>query len=156
MEAAHGCQALYHIGPLGGVGLGGNALITVAGGAGLAGINAGDDQQLVADLLLEGSKTGNILQHGVLPVRGAGTDDQEHPGVLSRKDVRDLFVPPGLGGHTLSRQRDGLLDLLGGGKLPEKLHIGQGVHGLILPFCFKSFSHYSTENLTMQRIYVIK
>ena len=122
-----------------GVGLGGDALVAVAGGAGLAGIDAGDDQKLIFHLLLKGDKAVDIVQHRILPVRRTRADDEEHPGVLTREDVGNLYIPPGLGGDAVGGQGDGLLDLLGGGELPKQFHICQGVHGLIRPFCIGCF-----------------
>ena len=62
------------------------SLVAVSCGPGLIGINAGNDKDLVLDLLPQRDKPGNIIYNAVFVVRGAGTDDQGELVALAGKD----------------------------------------------------------------------
>ena len=123
MHMPHGDQALDHIGLLRGVRLGGDALIAVAGGAGLIGVNPGHHQNLILDLFLNGNQPMDILQHRILPIRRAGADNQQDSIILAGKNICNLLVALCLGRCPFFGQGNGLLHLFRRGKLPEKFHV---------------------------------
>ena len=49
-------------------------LVAVSGRPGLVRVNAGNDQNLVTDLLPQRHEPGNVVDHALLVIRGAGTD----------------------------------------------------------------------------------
>ena len=105
------------------VGLVQHALVAHALGAGLVGVHPGYDHQTVPDLLFHLRKPVHVVQHGVLPVSGAGPDDQQQPVVPARQDVRDLPIPRRLPApHFLP---DGIVpqQFLGKRHLPHKFHL---------------------------------
>ena len=108
------------------VGLVQEALVALAGGAGLVGVDPGNQDQLFPHLLLQARQPGAVFQHRILPVGGAGADDEGHPAAPPRKNVRQLPVPPPLdlrqgGGQGVAR-----LDLLRHGEPAFEVHIFHG------------------------------
>ena len=53
-----------------------HALVAHALGAGLVGIDPGNDEKLFADLTVHFRQAGHVFQHRVFPVGGTGADDQ--------------------------------------------------------------------------------
>ena len=96
MQAADGHQAAQHIRAAGGVALMQHSLVADARSAGLVGVNAGNDDNLILHFFLQGTQAGNIVQHRVFPVGGAGADDQQQLVAFSRKDLADFFIVFGL------------------------------------------------------------
>ena len=96
MQVAHRQNTTGHIRFLGGVGLMEHALVPVTGGAGLVGVNAGDQQQLVLYLLLHRAQAVDIFQHRVLAVGRTGPDDQNQAVIFTGKDFLDLLIALGL------------------------------------------------------------
>ena len=86
VQAADGDDALQHVGLLAGVGLVEHPLVAGTVGAGLIGVDPGDDAVLVLHLLLQGDKAADIVHHAVLPVGGAGADDEHQPPVTAVED----------------------------------------------------------------------
>ena len=126
VEAADGDDALQHVHILLGVGLVQEALVAVAGGPGLVGVDTGDQDQTVIDFLLQLRQTLAVIHHGVFPVGGAGADDQHHLVALAGENVGDLLVTGGLHGGQLGGQGVALLDLHGDGELSLEVHISHG------------------------------
>ncbi len=108
----HRDQAGLQVGAFLGVGLVGDALVPVAVGAGLVGVDAGHQHQLVRHLLLHAGQAADIFADGVLIVGRAGADDHQEfvrpagdrrgdlgvPGRLDRPAVFRKGVPrPDLG-----------------------------------------------------------
>ena len=123
MQLADGDDARQQVLALFRVGLVQHALVAHALGAGLVGVHPGYDHQTVPDLLFHLRKPVHVVQHGVLPVSGAGPDDQQQPVVPARQDVRDLPIPRRLPApHFLP---DGIVpqQFLGKRHLPHKFHL---------------------------------
>ena len=107
-------DALEHIGLVLGIRLVQQALVAVARRPGLVGVDPGDDQDLVFDLLLDPGQPLQIIHDADLIVRGAGSDDQEELIAPAGKDLPDLRVSlffdrahgPGQGVHLLDLHRD--------------------------------------------------
>ena len=101
-----------------------HALVAYTLGAGLVGIHPGHDEQLLIDLMVHFREAGHVFQHSVFPVRGAGADDQEQTGILSRQYIGDFPVPVFLDGLDGGIRGVIPLDLLGKGHLADKFHRG--------------------------------
>ena len=63
VQGADGNNALEQVGRDARIGLMQHALITVAHGSGLVGIDAGNDQNFILDLLLHACKATDIIKH---------------------------------------------------------------------------------------------
>ena len=74
MQAAYRHQALEKIGTGNGVGLMQHALVAGTCSAGLIGIDAGHYHNLVCNLVLKGTQTEDIIEHGILAVGRAGAN----------------------------------------------------------------------------------
>src|SRR5699024_7205469 len=104
---AHGDEAGCEVGAFLGVGLVGDALVAVAVGARLVGVDAGHKHKPVGDLLLHLRKPADIFEHGVLPVGRARADHDEELVRFAGDDVADggvlrlLDGPPLLGKRVL-------------------------------------------------------
>ena len=126
VEAADGDDALQHVHILFGIGLVQQALVAVAGGAGLVGVDTGDQDQTVFHLLLQARQSLAVIHHRIFPVCGAGADDQHHLVALAGENVGDLLVTGGLDGGQLGGQGIPFLDLHGDGELSLEVHISHG------------------------------
>ena len=102
---------------------GNDALVAVARGAGLVGVDARDDENLVRHLVLYLAKLLDVRKHRVAMVRRAGPDDQQKAVALTVENRLNLLVALALDrGHGVG---DGvlLLHVLGNRELSEKLHV---------------------------------
>ena len=139
VQAADGNDALQHIGGFSGVGLVQKTLIAVAGGAGFVGVDPGNQNQLVRHRLLQFGQPLAVFQHRVLPVGGAGADDQHHFAAFSGENVGNFLVPAGFDLRKFGGQGVLLLDLLGNGQFALEIHIlHDGVLSLFVAFTFSS------------------
>ena len=91
MKLSYGYNAAEHIGLGLRIGLMKKALVSVAGGAGLVGVNSRNDKNLVLYLLRQPCKAGYVIEYGDGIVGRAGTYNQYKTVVLSRKDAFDLL-----------------------------------------------------------------
>ena len=123
MHLADGDQPLEHVRLTVGIGLVQHALVPVAGGAGLVAVNAGDDEDRVLHPLLQCPEPRRVLQHGVLPVGGAGADEQHQPLILPGDDGAYLPVVFLLLPRQLLRDGVHVLDGLWGGQLTFEFHV---------------------------------
>ena len=98
MQLTDGYDAVGQILFLFRVGLMKHPFVACTAGARLVGVNTGNDQQTVFDLLVHAGQAVHVFHHGVLPVRGARADQQQQTVILSRKDIGDLPIPPVLDG----------------------------------------------------------
>ena len=112
METADGDNASQHVRLFAGVGLVEHPLIAGAVGAGLVGVDPGDDEKFVLHLILHRDQAVDVVHHTVLAVGGAGADDQHQPSVPTVQNGAHLLHP--------GQARGG--DLLGQGKLLFDLH----------------------------------
>ena len=87
MQLADSDDAGQHILFLFGIRLVQHAFVPYTLGAGLVGIDPGNDQEFFLYLLIQFRQAVHVFQHGVFPVRGAGPDDQQQAGILSRQHV---------------------------------------------------------------------
>ena len=100
--------------------------IALTGGAGLAGIDPGDNDDLILYLFLYLCKAADVIEDGVLPVRGAGTDDKDKLIGAGLKNSFDLFIPGGFDSGELRRKGIHLLGFKRDGKFSFKIHIHGG------------------------------
>ena len=124
MELADGNDAGQHILFLFRIRLVEHALIAYALGAGLIGVNPGNNEELFADLMVHFREAGHIFQDSVFPVRRAGADEEQHTGILAGQDIGDFPVPVLLDFLNGDIGRVIPLDLLGKGHLADKFHGG--------------------------------
>ena len=137
VQAANGDDTLQHIGGFSGVGLVQKPLIAVAGGAWLVGVDPGNQNQLVRHRFLQFCQPLAVFQHRVLPVGGAGADDQHHFAAFSGENVGNFLVPAGFDLRKFGGQGILLLDLLGDRQLALENHIlHDGVLSLSVDFTF--------------------
>ena len=83
---------LEHIRPLLRIRLVEQALVAVSGRSRLIRIYPRNDQDPVLHFFLHSGEPLHIVEHAVLVVRGAGSDDQQELVALSREDLLDLRV----------------------------------------------------------------
>ena len=114
VELADGDDALVEVGLLLRIRLVHHALVAVAGGAGLVGVDSGDEDEPVLHLFLYLCQTVHIITDRVLAVRGAGPHDHQELVAVSRKYVADLLVSLCFQCRQLRGQRELLLDLVRG------------------------------------------
>ena len=88
----------------------GHALVPDAGRAGLVGVDAGDDDDPVLDLILHLREPADIVADRVLVMGRAGADDQQKFVVLPGKDRLDLLVAFFLDDRQVHRKRHCLED----------------------------------------------
>ena len=137
VELADGDDALVEVGLLLRIRLVHHALVAVAGGAGLVGVDPGDQNQLVRHRFLQFGQPLAVFQHRVLPVGRAWTDNQHHFAAFSGENVGNFLVPAGFDLRQLGGQGILLLDLLGDGQLAFENHIlHDGVLSLSVDFTF--------------------
>ncbi len=106
-----------------------------AGGAGLAGINAGNDQDFVRHLLLHLCQAVDIVNHRILPIRRTRADHQQQLVALAADNGGDLLIPLVLVGSQLRSQGHLFFQLLRNGQLANKVHMIHFIkilHGLYL------------------------
>ena len=137
VQAADGDDALQHIGGFPGVGLVEKTLVAVAGGAGLVGVDPGNQNQLVRHRFLQFCQPLAVFQHRVLPVGGAGADDQHHFAAFSGENVGNFLVPAGFDLRKFGGQGVLLLDLLGNGQFALENHI---LHDGVLSLLFSVYA----------------
>ena len=128
MHLPHGDEPCHEIGLFLGIGLVDDALVALPGGAGLVGVDSGNQYQLVLHLVVHLRKAAYVVADGVLVVCGTGADDDQELVASPGDDVPDLRVPllfcPGepLGERVL------LTDLVGSGQFLYKFK----THGIFL------------------------
>ena len=123
MELTDGHDALVHIGLGVGVGLVEHTLVALTRGAGLVGVDAGDDDDLIGYLLLNSAEAGNVFQHRLAVVGGAGSDDQHELVRAAVEYGADALVALGLDPGHAGGQRELLLYILGDGELSVEIHL---------------------------------
>ena len=101
MQLADGDDALEHIGSFVGVGLVEHALVAVAGGAGLIGIDTGDDHHAILHALLYAAQSADVIEYRLAVVGRAGADDEQEFIRFAAEDGCDLGVSFGLDGGKL-------------------------------------------------------
>ena len=105
------------------IGLMEHALVSSSGSAGLVGIDTGDDDDLVLDLVLDGTQASYVVEHRILPVCGTRADNKYQLVGLTAQNVTDLLVIKFLGFQPLVRGRIHFLYFLGVEKLPLENHV---------------------------------
>ena len=139
MQLPDGDEALEHIRLMLRVRLVQHTLVALAGGAGLIGIAAGDDENFILHLLLHPAQPLHIVQHTVRMVGRAGTDDQQQALVLAGEDIFQLNIPLFKAASHLPGEGIHLLHLGGDGELAHEFHVhkafllGQKVEAIICP-----------------------
>ena len=110
-----------------GVGLGirlmEHALITLTGGSGLVGVDPGNQNEFIGNLLIQSAESGDVFQNWFFMICRAGTDDQQEFIGFTFKDFADLSVPLSLYSYHSFAERELLFDFLGDGKLSLEIHI---------------------------------
>ncbi len=122
MHVADGLDALEQI--VGGLGVGvvEQALVAGALGAGFVGVDARDDDELVLDLVGNLGQAVHVLEHRVLAIGRAGTDDEHLAAILAGEDLGDLGIKRLLLGGKLGGERHLLADLHRDGQLALEIH----------------------------------
>ena len=123
VEPPDGDDTLQHVLLALRVGLVQQAFVALSGGPGLVGVDPGDQNEPVADLLLQSRQPGAVVQHRVLPVGGAGADEEHQPIRAAGENLCDLPVPHRLGPGEKLGQGIAFLDLLGDRELAVEVHI---------------------------------
>ena len=139
MQLAHGDDASEGVGLASGVGLMHQALVALARGAWLVGVDARNDHYLVFDLFLHRDKAAHVIHHAVLVVGGARADDQHDTGVLARENALKLGAALADGFSHFVGKRIHLLSFHGDGQLTVKDHIH---NGLFLSCSVIGISHF--------------
>ena len=140
MELPGGNNALEEVGRSVGIGLVDKPLVAVSGRPGFVRVNAGNDQNLVLNLLPQRHEPGNVVDHALLVIRRAGTDDQDELFAVAGEDrleLRDRSL------HCISHiagQRIHLLGLHGDWKFPLEIHVH---HSFVLLIGSKSDHHFN-------------
>ena len=98
------------------VGIVQQALVAGALGARLVGVDARDDEQALADALLQLGQAGHVVEHGVLAIGRTGADDEYAAAVLAAKDGGNFGVECTLGLDEVGAQGHLLADVLGYGQ----------------------------------------
>ena len=70
-----------------------DSFVTIAGGAGLIGINPGNENQLIFYLISELGKAVYIFADGILVVCGAGTDNHQKFITFAGENLTNLQIP---------------------------------------------------------------
>ena len=128
VQLTDGNDALVHIGLGIGIGLMKHALISLSRGSRLVGIDTGNDDDLILDLILYLAKTGNILQHRLAVICGARTDDQKEFIRFAFKYRTDLLISCGLHRFHFIGKRIFFFNLLRDRELSLEIH----THGVYL------------------------
>ena len=68
------------------------AFVAFSGGAGLVGVNSGDQDALVGDLVIDCGKAVNIVTDRIFVVGAAGTDDDKKLVAFSSNDFLDFSI----------------------------------------------------------------
>ena len=123
MKLPNGNDACQHVFFLFRIRLVEHPLVTDPLGTGLVGIDTGNEEQLVLDLLLHLCQTVHVIQNGVLAVSGARTDDQKELVALSGEDICDLAVPFFFCSPDVIRNRELFFEILRIGQFPDKFHL---------------------------------
>ena len=122
VHVANGADAGEQIGLTVGVGLMEHAHVAQAQRAGLVGIEARDEDELVSHLFLGLGQTGAVLEHGVLAVGRAGADDDELARVRAVHNGRNCSVKGNFALFCLHRHRHLGLDVLRVGQAALEFH----------------------------------
>ena len=107
-----------------------HAFVAGAFRPGFVGVDAGDDEDPVADFLLYAREACHIVEDGILPVRRTGSDHEEKFVLFAAEDVGDLLVALFLDGPDLVGDGKFLLQLLRDRKAADEFHLH--FHGLYL------------------------
>ena len=108
-----------------------HTLVAVARGTGLTGIDTGNDEDLILNLFLNLSESGNVVKNAVFVVRGAGTDDESELVGFACKDFFDFNVSCFLDRGQFVRDRVHCFDLLRNREFTDEFHI----HNDLPSFC---------------------
>jgi hypothetical protein len=100
-----------------------HTLVALTCGAGLIGIDAGDDDDLIGYLLLDSAETGNICKDGLAVVGRARADDQDELVRATVEHGTDAFIQGGLDLYHMGGERILLFDILGDGELSVEIHL---------------------------------
>ena len=134
VQAAYRHKSAKHIGRCVRVALVEHPLIPDTGRARLVGVNAGDYKDLILHLFLHLAQTHDIIEHGVLAVGGAGTDDKYKAVVITGEHAAYLGIVFRLFLFHLLGEGIHIHDLLGGGKSAFEFHI----HNITSPFIYQN------------------
>ncbi len=93
VHLTHGDQAAHKVGFFLRIRLADDPFVALTGGAGLVGVNPGDQDQLVLHLFVDAGEPADIIADGVLVVGRTGADDDQEFIAFSGDDVTDLGVP---------------------------------------------------------------
>ena len=115
VHLSHRHQSCKKVRLLLGIRLMDDPLVALTGGAGLVGVDSGDQDQLVLHLLADLGQTIHIITDRILIVCGAGADDHQKLAAFSGEYGSDLCVSPGLHFCQFLGERKHFLDLCGSG-----------------------------------------
>ena len=121
-------------------------LVAVACCSRLACINSRDDDYLIGNLILHGAQAADIIKHGILSVRRAGSYHEDKFITLTRKNGFYRLVILCLFCRQLGRNRKLLLYLLRYRQFSQKLHIHNHV-----PLLFEFFQFISYQKAFFSR-----
>ena len=123
MQITDGDDTLEHIGTLVGIGLVEHALVAVARGAGLVGVNAGDDHDLIGHTVLYTAQSSDVIQHRLAVVCRAGADDEQEFIRFAAEDTGNLLIARRLDGRQLLADGVFCLDINRHGQFSVEMHI---------------------------------
>ena len=129
VQLTNGDQTLQHILFLFRIRLVYHTLIALTRGAGLVGVDTGNENQLICHLFLHLRQTRGIVQNGILTVCRARTDDEQFLAGFAGEHLLNLCVSGSLYSDQLFRQLELRFQFLWNGQFSNKFHI----HILILP-----------------------
>ena len=122
MHAANGLDALEQVVSRLGIGVVQQALIAGALGTRLVGVDAGDDEQALADAVLQLGEACHVIEDGVLAIGRAGADDEHAAVILAAENGRDLGIEFALRLDEVGTKRHLLADLFGDGQQTLEFH----------------------------------
>ena len=122
VHVANGTDAGEQVGLTVGIGLMEHAHVAQTQRAGLVGIEARNEDELVGHLFLGLGQAGAILEHGILAIGRAGADDDELARIAAIHNGRNCSVKGNFALFCLRRHRHLGLDVLRVGQAALKFH----------------------------------
>ena len=123
MELTDGDDTLDKVRLIVGVGLVEHTLVAVARGTGLTGVDTGNDHDLVLNLFLNVSESGNVVENAILVVCGAGSDDEKELVGFTAEDLLDFDISRFLDRGELVSNGVHFLNFLRNRQFADEFHI---------------------------------